>query len=158
MKIWDNDAWCLNSVFNDFNVVHFGPDSSFSRLQFSTIFNQYQDLKIQTWTGFEPWPLRYRCCALPVYLSGQLRAGRYLSSWSWQNVEDRYRFTINYKKLVLSNKLIMVELSPWKIWKTDVSSADLSSERIEELWMLLVFMRVWRSFYNKLQSLVFWKS
>ena len=48
--------------------------------------------------------------------------------------------------LVLSNVLIKVELSPLTIWKTDVWSVSPLSERTEELWLLLVFMRVWRSF------------
>ena len=47
------------------------------------------------------------------------------------------------ENLVLSNVLIMVELT---IWKADVSSFSPSSQRIEELWVLLVFMGVWRSF------------
>ena len=42
--------------------------------------------------------------------------------------------------------LIKVELTPSTIWKADVSSVRPSSERIEELWVLLVFMKVWRSF------------
>ena len=50
------------------------------------------------------------------------------------------------ENLVLSNVLIKVELPPKTIWKADVSSFSPLSERIEELWVLLVFMRVWRSF------------
>ena len=46
------------------------------------------------------------------------------------------------KNLVLSNELIKVKLPPWKIWKADVSSVSPSSERIEELWVVVVYMRV----------------
>ena len=35
---------------------------------------------------------------------------------------------VKHVNLVLSNELIKVELSPWKIWKADVSSVRLSSE------------------------------
>ena len=47
-----------------------------------------------------------------------------------------------YLNLVLSNELIKVELPPWKIWKDDVSSVSPSSERIEELWVVVVYMTV----------------
>ena len=50
------------------------------------------------------------------------------------------------ENLVLSNELIKVELPLWKIWKADVSRVSPSSEQIEDLWVLLVFMRVWGSF------------
>ena len=53
---------------------------------------------------------------------------------------------LRQRNLVLSNILIKVELPPGMIWKADVSSVSPSSERIEELWVVLVFMRVWRSF------------
>ena len=46
---------------------------------------------------------------------------------------------------MLNNKnyeLIKVELPPCKIWKADVSSVSPSSERIEELWVVVVYMRV----------------
>ena len=38
------------------------------------------------------------------------------------------------------------QLPPRKIWKADVSSVSPLSEGMEELWLLLVFMRVWKSF------------
>lgn len=42
--------------------------------------------------------------------------------------------------------LLKIELTPWKIWKADISSVSPFSERIEELWVLLVFTRMWKSF------------
>ena len=53
---------------------------------------------------------------------------------------------MKYENLVLSNELIKVELQPLKIWNAHVSSVSPSSKRMEELWELLVFIRVWRSF------------
>ena len=53
---------------------------------------------------------------------------------------------MKHENLVLSNELIKVELPSSNTWKADVSSVSPSSERVEELWMLLVFMRMWRSF------------
>ena len=49
---------------------------------------------------------------------------------------------ISKQKLVLSNELIKVELPPWKILKADVSSDSPSLQRIEELWVVVVYMRV----------------
>ena len=94
---------------------------------------------------------RYRCWAPPIYPSGKLRPGLQLSSWSWQNVEDRRRCIINCRNLVaISNKLIKVELPPRKIWKAEVLSVSPPLERREELRVLVVFMRVWRNLYNEL--------
>jgi len=43
------------------------------------------------------------------------------------------------RKLVLSKELIKVELPPRKIWKADFPSVSPSSERIEELWVIVGF-------------------
>ena len=48
------------------------------------------------------------------------------------------------ENLVLSNVLI---------WKADVLRFSPLSERIHELWVLLVFMRVWRSFAIKCSAI-----
>ena len=53
---------------------------------------------------------------------------------------------MKHENLVLSNEFIKVELPSSNTWKADVSSVSPSSERVEELWMLLAFMRMWRSF------------
>ena len=50
------------------------------------------------------------------------------------------------KKLVLSKELIKVELPPCKIYNADLSSVSPSSERIEELRGVVVYMRVQRTF------------
>jgi len=39
-----------------------------------------------------------------------------------------------------------VGLPPWGIWRADVSSVGPSSGRVEELWVVVVCVGVWRSF------------
>ena len=36
---------------------------------------------------------------------------------------------VSHENLVLSNKLIKVELPPWKIWKADILSAGVPGEK-----------------------------
>ena len=45
------------------------------------------------------------------------------------------------ENLVLSNELIKSRIPPWKIWKADASSVSPSSERIEELWVVVGFYK-----------------
>ena len=53
---------------------------------------------------------------------------------------------VKHENLVLSNEFIKVELPSSNTWKAGVSSVSPSLERVEELWMLLAFMRMSRSF------------
>ena len=134
MKIRCVDAWCFNSLF-DFIVAHLRPRQLWS-------FERYLN-NTETSKSIH----RYRCWAPPIYLSGKLRAGLQLSSWSWQNVEDRSRCIINCRNLVISNKLIKVELPPWKIWMAEVRANRRIAgivglyEGFEELIQWTVFER-----------------
>ena len=62
--------------------------------------------------------------------------------WLASDTIDEY----NKKNLVLSNELIKVKLPPRKIWKADLSSVRPSSDRIEEFWVVVGFMGVWKNF------------
>ena len=56
--------------------------------------------EIKAWTGSNPWPLRYRCSALPTELSSHLRASHFVSSWYTRR---RWKMQMNIWKNIYSN-------------------------------------------------------
>ena len=105
------------------------------------VIHNLRNCKIKAWKNFRPerdsnpWPLRYRCSALPTELSSHLGAGRvvyddqsclrfFLRSsnvWSFIYSLDRSLETIVAKKYVLPvsvlNSLHRCATIPWGFWK-----------------------------------------
>ena len=105
----------------------------------------YSSFYKPTTNGVYPWYQR----SLLVSIGQPRRRSALFTGLAAVNHNDQHCWStliinmiFQYKNLVLSNELIKVKLPPLKIWKADVSSVSPSSERIEELWVVVVYMRV----------------
>ena len=99
--------------------------------------------KIQAWTRFNPWPLRYQCSALSVELSAQLGVGCYVGRWQarWWWVSVRLGFqsyscrniffcyyvrSIEKKKLQGSHTLNFVSTRSWNTWLSCINFLSIN--------------------------------
>ena len=60
------------------------------------VVNIKPEKKIKAWTGFEPWPLRHQCSALPTEISSHLGAGHVVSLWYIEGEECRWIYERSY--------------------------------------------------------------